>query len=179
MPLHFVVDRAHGYFEDRGFPARAVNSVLSPWGAASPLGQLPSIVEAATAFIASPEGQYLAEANKRITNILKKSDFEVPFGISPRDLKVAPNTALFQQDEERSLFAALLSAGEDSLKLRKEKRFAEELSALVPLSQPTKAFFDKVMVNVEQPEIRDNRITLLQHARAYMNQVADLSLMAG
>jgi glycyl-tRNA synthetase beta chain len=179
VPLHFVVDRAHGYFEDRGFPSRAVNSILSPWGAASPLGQLPSIVEAATAFIASPEGQYLAEANKRITNILRKSGFEVPFGISPRDLKMAPNTALFQQDEERSLFASLLAAGEDSLKLRKEKRFAEALSALVPLSQPTKAFFDNVMVNVEQEDIRDNRITLLQHARAYMNQVADLSLMAG
>lgn len=177
-PLHFVLDRAHGYFEDRGFPARAVNSVLSPWGAASPLGQLPSIVEAATAFIASPEGQYLAEANKRITNILKKSGFEVPFGISPRDLKVAPDTDLFQQDEERALFASLLVAGENSLKLRKEKRFAEALSALVPLSQPTKEFFDKVMVNVEQLKIRDNRITLLQHARAYMNQVADLSLMA-
>ncbi len=177
--LYFVLDKAQGYFEDRGFPARAVNSVLGPWGAVSPLGLLPSIVEAATVFIASPEGQYLAEANKRITNILKKSGFEVPFGISPRDLKVAPNTALFQQDEERSLFAALLIAGEDSLKLREEKRFAEALSALVPLSQPTKAFFDKVMVNVEQTDIRDNRITLLQYACAYMNKVADLSLMAG
>jgi glycyl-tRNA synthetase beta chain len=179
VTLHFVLERAYGYFEERGFPAKAVDSVLTPWGAASPLAQLPSIVEAATAFIASPEGQYLAEANKRITNILKKSGFEVPFGISPRDLRVAPNIALFQQDEERSLFASLLAAGEASLKLRKEKRFAEALSALVPLSQPTKAFFDKVMVNVEQTDIRDNRITLLQHARAYMNQVADLSLMAG
>ena len=178
IPLNFILDKAHGYFEDRGFPAQAVNSVLSPWGAASPLGQLPSIVEAATTFIATPEGQYLAEANKRITNILKKSGFEVPFGISPKDLKVAPNTALFQQDEERSLFASLLAAGEVSLNLRKDKRFADALSALVPLSQPTKAFFDNVMVNVKEEDIRDNRITLLQHARAYMNQVADLSLMA-
>lgn len=177
-PLNFILGRAHGHFEDCGFPARAVNSVLKPWGAASPLSQLLSVVEAATAFLASPEGQYLAEANKRITNILKKSGFEVPFGISPRDLNVAPDTALFQQDEERSLFAALLAAGEDSLKLREEKCYAEALRALIPLSQPTKAFFDKVMVNVEQPDIRDNRITLLQHARAYMNRVADLSLMA-
>ena len=177
-PLDFVLVRAHGYFEDRGFPARAVNSVLSPWGRASPLGQLPAIVEAATAFIASPEGQYLAEANKRITNILKKSGFEVPFGISPRDLKKVPDPDSFQQDEERSLFASLSAAGEASLKLRKEGRFADALSALVSLSQPTKAFFDKVMVNVEQTKIRDNRICLLQHARAYMNQVADLSLMA-
>ena len=177
-PLDFILHRASGYFEERGFPARAVRSVLLPFGAASPLGQLLSIVEAASVFIASPEGQYLAEANKRITNILKKSGFEVPFGISPRDLPEAPNTALFRQDEERSLFASLLAAGENSLRLRGEKRFAEALSALAPLSQPTKAFFDKVMVNVDQADIRDNRITLLQHARAYMNQVADLSLMA-
>ncbi|HZW86441.1 MAG TPA: glycine--tRNA ligase subunit beta [Gallionella sp.] len=177
-PLDFILHRASGYFEERGFPARAVRSVLLPFGAASPLGQLLSIVEAASVFIASPEGQYLAEANKRITNILKKSGFEVPFRMSPEDLPEAPNAALFRQDEERSLFSSLLAAGDKSLKLREEKRFAEALSALAPLSQPTKAFFDKVMVNVDEPEIRDNRITLLQHARAYMNQVADLSLMA-
>ena len=43
---------------------------------------------------------------------------------------------------------------------------------------PTAAFFEKVMVNVDDAAVRDNRITLLQHARAYMNQVADLTMMA-
>ena len=177
-PFQFILDRATGYFEDRGFDRRAVASVLGPHGALFPLGQLPDLLREATRFIASPEGQVLAEANKRITNILKKSGADVEFGISPRDLPVAPDVSLFQHDEERSLLAALLLAGEEALALRRDKKFAEALSALTPLSEPTKAFFDRVMVNVEDKAIRDNRIKLLQHARAYMNQVADLTLMA-
>jgi glycyl-tRNA synthetase beta chain len=177
-PFQFIVDRATGYFEDQGFDRRAVASILGPHSAKFPLGQLPDLLREASLFIASPEGQVLAEANKRITNILKKSGGRVPFGVSPRDLSAAPDSALFQYDEERSLFAALLSAGEASLALRSGRQFAEALSALAPLSAPTKAFFDKVMVNVDDEKIRDNRITLLQHAWAYMNQVADLTLMA-
>ena len=42
-----------------------------------------------------------------------------------------------------------------------------------------RAFFDRVMVNADDARLRDNRITLLQHARAYMNQVAELGMMAG
>ena len=50
---------------------------------------------------------------------------------------------------------------------------------MIPISAPVKAFFDEVMVNTDDPVVRNNRIVLLQHARAYMNLVADLSLMAG
>ena len=177
-PFQFILDRATGYFEDQGLDRRAVASVLGPHGALFPLGQLPDLLREATRFIASPEGQVLAEANKRITNILKKSGADIEFGISPRDLPLAPDVSLFQYDEERSLLAALLLAGEEALALRRDRKFAEALSALTPLSEPTKAFFDRVMVNVEDKAIRDNRIKLLQHARAYMNQVADLTLMA-
>jgi glycyl-tRNA synthetase beta chain len=137
------------------------------------------MVREAARFIGSDEGALLAAANKRITNILKKSGFEVPFGISPRDLAQAPDARLFQQDEEHALLAGLRAAGESALQLRDERRYAESLAALLPLSAPTTAFFDKVMVNVDDPAVRDNRITLLQHARAYMNLVADLTLMAG
>src|SRR6185437_9940847 len=113
----------------------------------------------------------------RITNILRKSGFDIEFGVSPRGLPQAPDSAVFAQDEERDLFAALMSSGEDALRLRKALRYAESLAALAPLSAPTQAFFDKVMVNVDDSALRDNRIVLLQHARAYMNQVADLTLM--
>ncbi len=177
-PVIFMLDRARSYFEEKGFNSKAIESVLSPWGMASPLGPVPAIVAEATKFISSPEGQELAQNNKRITNILKKSNYEVPFGLSPKVLKVVPDTSKFTDEAERSLYSALWSAGEESLRLREEKRYADALSALIPLSQPVSNFFDKVMVNVDDEQIRDNRITLLQHARAYMNLVADLSLMA-
>ncbi|MEO5881670.1 MAG: glycine--tRNA ligase subunit beta [Caldimonas sp.] len=177
-PFEFIKERAKAYFEDKGFDRRAVDSVLEPHGALLPLGQLPEIVQEASTFIATSEGQLLAEANKRITNILKKSGFEVPFGLSPHALKEGPDVGIFRQDEERALFSTLRSAGENALQLRNDKKFAASLAALIPLSVPTKAFFDKVMVNVDDVAVRDNRIRLLQVARAYMNLVADLTLMA-
>ena len=177
-PLQFILGRAEGFFEERGFDVKAIRSVLGPFGATSPLGSFASIIEEATRFIASDEGKSLAEANKRITNILKKSGFDVQVGVSPRALPNKPDSALFREDEETALFQALGKIGEASLRLKDEMKFAESLAALAPLNLPVKAFFDKVMVNAEDHALRDNRITLLLHARAYMNQVADLSLMA-
>ena len=69
-PVIFMLDRARSYFEEKGFNSKAIESVLSPWGMASPLGPVPAIVAEATKFISSPEGQELAQNNKRITNIL-------------------------------------------------------------------------------------------------------------
>lgn len=178
LPFDFVKERAKGHFEEQGFDRRAVDAVLEPHGALFPLGQLPEVVREASRFIATPEGQLLAEANKRITNILKKSGDQVPFGFSPRSLDKTPDASAFLQEEEKALLAALLSAGEESLSLREHKQYARALAALIPLSGPTKAFFDKVMVNVADEKVRDNRVRLLQHARAYMNQVADLTLMS-
>ena len=174
----FIVGRAKGYFAEQGISARAIDAVMAPWGVATPLASLVPIVREADRFIRSTEGQVLAEANKRITNILKKSGVDMETVASPRTLNESPAAELFKQDEERALYAALLSTGEVALKLREEKRFAESLSALVPLSVPVKAFFDNVLVNSEDEQVRKNRISLLKHAHAYMNQVADLSLMA-
>ena len=178
-PFEFIKERARGYFEEQDFDRRAIDSVLEPHGWLLPLAELPPMVSEAARFIGSDEGALLAGANKRITNILKKSGYEIPFGLSPRGLERAPDPRIFQQDEEHALFAGLHAAGESSLQLRDQRRYAESLAALLPLSAPTTAFFDKVMVNIDDAVVRNNRITLLQHARAYMNLVADLTLMAG
>ena len=179
--VEFILERARSYFIDRGFAVTAIESVLGPMGYGTALYIVATIVPEASSFIATPEGRKLAEANKRITNILKKSegDHEVPFGTSPRALPKRPDAALFADDAERSFWSALTEIGEASLTLSENHRFAESLRALSALAEPTAAFFDQVMVNADDPAIRDNRITLLQHARAYMNQVAELSTMAG
>ena len=179
LPIQvFLLDRARSYFLDQKFSAQAIEAVLQPFGSRSPLYTLSEIVSEASRFVATEEGKILAEANKRITNILKKSGFEVPFGLSPDDLKQKPDESLFREKAEGEFWSALQKIGGESLALKRQQRFAESLRTLSQLGKPTKAFFDDVMVNAEQPEIRDNRITLLQHARVYMNQVADLSLMA-
>jgi len=177
-PVTFVVERARGYFVEQGLAARAVDAVLVPAGGGTILSELMPIARAADRFMASEEGRELAAANKRITNILRKSGFEVPVGFSPRDLKQQADPALFAQDEERALHEALRATGTKALELREQGRYAESLAALSPLHEPVRAFFDRVMVNADDTRLRDNRITLLQHARAYMNQVAELGMMA-
>ncbi len=176
--LEFLLDRARSYFAGQGFAKQAIEAVIQPFGASSPLYTLSEIVAEASRFIATEEGKILAEANKRITNILKKSGFEVPFGLRPDQLIVKPKLALFKEKAEIEFWDALRKIGGESVELRNQHRFAESLRVLSQLGKPTKSFFDGVLVNAEEPDIRENRITLLQHARAYMNQVAELSLMA-
>jgi glycyl-tRNA synthetase beta chain len=176
--VEFILDRARTYFADKGFAAPAIEAVLQPFGFQSPLHALLDTVAEASRFIGTEEGRILAEANKRITNILKKSGFEVPFGLLPDQLIQKPNSSLFRDKAEIECGEALPTVGTESLKLKTQKKFAESLRMLSELGKPTKSFFESVLVNTDEPDIRDNRITLLQHARAYMNQVADLSLMA-
>jgi glycyl-tRNA synthetase beta chain len=174
----FLVERARSYFLEKRYSAKAIESVLGPMGAATALHTLLGSIDGASRFIATEEGKILAEANKRITNILKKSGFEVPTGFAPDALMQKPDPGLFQEKAEIDFWNALQKIGGESVELRRQHKFGESLSALSKLALPTKLFFDNVLVNAEDPAVRDNRITLLQHARAYMNQVADLSLMA-
>jgi glycyl-tRNA synthetase beta chain len=179
MPIvEFVLDRARTYFSEQGYATTAIEAVMQPFGATSPLFVLLETVAEASTFIATEEGRILADANKRIANILRKSGFDVPFGISPEQLKVRPDAKLFRERAEEELWQALQRIGIESLHLKQQQRFAESLRILSRLGVPIKAFFDDVMVNTDKENIRNNRITLLQHAHAYMNQVADLSLMA-
>lgn len=174
----FLIERARSYFLEKGYSAKAIESVLGPKGAATTLHTLLGSIDGASRFIATEEGRILAEANKRITNILKKSGFEVPFGMAPDQLVQKPDPALLKEKAEIDLWNALQKYGGQSVELRRQHKFGESLSTLTKLALPIKLFFDNVLVNAEDPAIRDNRIALLQHARAYMNQVADLSLMA-
>lgn len=176
--VYFILERAKGYFSELGNTTTAIESVLQPAGASTILYLLPDVIAEATAFIATEEGASLAESNKRITNILKKSGFEVPFGMKPGDLKKKPDEKLFCESAETDFWNELQNIGEQSLSLKNDNKFAESLRILTNIAEPTRSFFDNVMVNVEDEKIRDNRITLLQFARIYMNQVADLSLMA-
>ena len=123
--VEFLLDRARSYFTEQGFAIHAIEAVLRPFGSASALHTLPEIVSEASRFIATEEGKILAEANKRITNILKKSGFEVPFGLSPDALTQKPDSALFKEEAEAELWNALQSIGGKSLALKRQQRFAE------------------------------------------------------
>ena len=174
---NFLLDRARRYFTDQGNNYHAIESVISPFGSITPLGTLSDIIPMATKFLSTEEGRVLANANKRITNILKKSGQEITCTSYSLESLNMPDPSLFESDAEVNLWDALQRIGKESEVLKSEKRFSEALNILVKLAPPVKDFFEQVMVNAEDKRIRNNRFLLLQYGRVYMNQVADLSLM--
>ena len=174
---NFLLDRVRRYFSDQGNDYHAIESVVSPFGGTTPLATLSDIVPMAAKFLSTEEGRVLANANKRITNILKKSGQEVTCtGYSLETLNM-PDPSLFESDAEINLWDALQRIGKESEILKSERNFSEALNILVKLAPPVEDFFEQVMVNSEDKRIRNNRFLLLQYGRVYMNQVADLSLM--
>ena len=174
---NFLLDRVRRYFSDQGNDYHAIESVVSPFGGTTPLGTLSDIIPMAAKFLLTEEGRVLANANKRITNILKKSGQEVTCTGDSLETLNMPDPSLFESDAEINLWDALQRIGKESEILKSERNFAEALNILVKLAPPVKDFFEQVMVNSEDERIRNNRFLLLQYGRVYMNQVADLSLM--
>jgi len=123
---------------------------------------------AVRAFSAMAEAEALAAANKRVSNILRKSKDPVSDTVDP---------GLFQLEEERLLFQGLESLGAQVRPLLNERRYTEALAALAALRAPADAFFDKVMVMDPDPALRVNHLALLGIMQTLFLFIADLSLL--
>ena len=168
----FIIDRLRAYLRDQSvagkpFTTEEIDAVLSQ----SP-AQLNDLIDRLTAlreFNALAEAAQLAAANKRISNILKKTTTAIPATCSSKLLQVPAEIALHQALE--SIAPILTSAYE-------QRQFVELLKALVALSGPIDQFFADVMVMDPNPELRDNRLALLQQLHQKMNLIADLGKLA-
>jgi glycyl-tRNA synthetase beta chain len=164
----FLIERLKGYLKDSGYSSPEVEAAVY----AQQLGYwhtLPKRLAAVRAFAALPEAPALAAANKRVGNILKKVEGTVEAKINP---------ALLQAGEEQALADALKSVALRADSAWENGQFEENLKALAALKDPVDAFFDKVMVNHDDPAIRANRLGLLATLHQAMNRVADLSKLA-
>jgi glycyl-tRNA synthetase beta chain len=168
----FIIDRLRAYLRDQAvagkpFTSEEIEAVLSQ----SP-AQLNDLIERLTAlreFNALAEATQLAAANKRISNILKKNITAIPLTCSSKLLQVPAEIALHQALES---ITPMLSAAFE------KRQFVDLLKALVALSAPIDQFFADVMVMDPNPELRDNRLALLQHLHQKMNLIADLGKLA-
>lgn len=162
----FFYDRLAGLLRDQGYSAQEVEAVL----ALRPqvLADVAQRLTAVRAFAALPESAALAAANKRIGNILKKAG-EVDAHVNP---------ALLKEDAEKALYAALQQLLPQSEAQFKAGDYTASLQTLAALRAPVDAFFDGVMVNAEEMDLRLNRQGLLKALHAAMNRVADLSRLA-
>ena len=164
--LEFVFDRLSGALREQGYSAQEVDAVLALRPAR--LGEVPPRLAAVRAFTALPESAALAAANKRIGNILKKSD----------EARASVQSDLLHEAAEKALHAAMQETVPIADALFASQDYTASLQALAALRAPVDAFFDGVMVNADDPALKANRLALLQQLHSAMNRVADLSKLA-
>ena len=165
--VEFVFDRLAVLLKDQGYTAQEVDAVASL--RPQQLADVKQRLAAVRAFAALPEAASLAAANKRIGNILKKSE---AVGSARVDVK------LLQEAQEQQLHQALQKVAATAGPKFDSGDYGGGLVLCAALKAPVDAFFDKVMVNAEDRALRQNRLALLAQLHALMNRVADLSRLA-
>lgn len=184
--LDFILDRLRGYYADQGVTApqfeavQAVMGVVRDAASASSAAahherQVVSLLDfdrrlkAIGEFAKLPEAPALAAANKRIGNILKKSSDVIPSAVEP---------ALFDHHAERILHAAMESAIADTDPLLAQRDYIGVLRRMAALRPAVDAFFEGVMVNVEDVRVRGNRLALLKLLADRFAAVAQIATLA-
>ena len=167
--LNFFYERVNGYLRERGASAQEADAVI----AARPMwGEFPKALDAVRAFAALPEAPALAAANKRIGNILKKA------GDAEQVVDAHVSELLLQEPAEKALYEAMQRIVPQADAQFDAGDYTASLQTLAALRAPVDAFFDGVMVNAEQIDLRLNRQGLLKTLHQAMNRVADLSRLS-
>ena len=162
----FIFDRLRARYEDEGIDVATYLSVraLNP-GSALDFDQR---VQAVQAFRQLPEAAALAAVNKRVSNLLSKAEGAVASSVEPK---------YFDNANEFSLYSAIQQADHAVQPLAAARQYRESLARLAALREPVDAFFEAVMVNAEDANVRANRYALLSRLRGLFLGVADISLL--
>ncbi|HWI24565.1 MAG TPA: glycine--tRNA ligase subunit beta, partial [Lysobacter sp.] len=160
--LHdFVIERLRAYYAERGVPAQQFEAVDALRPASLP--DFDARLKAIAEFARLPEAEALAAANKRIRNILRKVEGELPTAIDP---------ARFTEAAERELAEAVDAAIADTDAALAQRDYVAVLGRLARLRPQVDAFFDGVMVNVDDAAVRNNRLALLKRLSDRLGSVA-------
>jgi len=162
----FVVERLRHYFREQGYGAELISAALaSDWDT---LPDLARRLKSLDGFMGEAAAASLAAANKRIGNILKKSESSISTTI---------DTNIFEIDEEKRLFDAVTQLDEEVGPLMEQRDYAASLLALSRLREPVDAYFDAVMVMADDAALRANRLAQLARLKALFDGIADLSVL--
>ncbi|MBL4851509.1 MAG: glycine--tRNA ligase subunit beta [Gammaproteobacteria bacterium] len=168
----FVRGRLRGYYLDQGVSHdtyEAVDSVRH-WQSECQPYDIDRRIKAISVFRLQPEAAALAAANKRITNILKKSDVD-----SNIDQTIDPS--LLEDNSEKALHSQVQSLAVTIAPLIKARDYEKVLSQLSTLKDSIDIFFDQVMVMCDDEKVKNNRIALLCQTRNLFLKVADISCL--
>ena len=162
--LQFITDRYYNYFAASGYTKDEINSVLAT-GAVVPR-DFAKRLDAISSFRSNPSATSLLEANKRISNILRKADINLLSGI---------DDTLFKHEAEGSLAKTLVEISTTISPLIQRGEYKKSLKQLAMLRKPVDRFFADVMVLTDDGPLRKNRLALLNQLGGLLNSVADLS----
>lgn len=166
----FIMERLRVYYADKGTPAEIFDAVRSRHPS-NPF-DFSRRLAAVTAFQRLPEAESLAVANKRIANILKKSDGD---GENSDYVSSTVDSRLFLEPAESRLARELAAMEKAVAPLITHRRYEDALTKMASLREAVDGFFDDVMVMVEDPALRQNRLALLAQLRGLFLRVADIS----
>lgn len=164
--IDFMLGRFRAWYQDEGYAVDTIQAVLArrPTRPAD----FDARMKAVSHFRTLDEAAALAAANKRVSNILAKSS---------ETLNDSIRASVLKEDAEIRLATQLVVLNDSLKSVFAEGRYQEALSELAALREPVDQFFESVMVNVEDSEVRINRLTLLNQLRELFLQVADISLL--
>ncbi|MGP5175827.1 glycine--tRNA ligase subunit beta [Psychrobacter immobilis] len=123
-------------------------------------------IRAVQTFSELSQASMLADSNKRVANILAKSEVSVADTV---------DESLLSESAEQSLYASVLQAQTAVKPLLEQADYTQVLQTLASLDEPLTQFFDNVMVNSEDAALKNNRLALLKQVRALFLTVADIS----
>lgn len=164
--LDYVLERLKGYYQEQGINGALVDAVAA-LKVSQPL-DFDRRVKAVAAFRQLSAAESLAAANKRISNILKKVDGELPAQV---------DASLLQLSAEQALAAAVQAQQAKVEPLFAQGDYEAALLSLAELREPVDKFFDDVMVMADDLALRNNRLALLNSLRSLFLRVADLSVL--
>ena len=167
--LSFFADRLKVQLREQGARHDLVDAVFALEGQ-DDLLMIVRRVEALGKFLDTDDGRNLLAGTKRASNILAIEEKK-----DKRRFDGAPDASLFVADEEKQLARAIDEVKREANDAVAKEDFAAAMSAMAKLRPAVDAFFDKVKVNDDKPEIRENRLKLLNEIRAATRAVADFS----
>ena len=171
--LTFFADRLKVHLRERGVRHDLISAVFA-LGGEDDLVRLLARVDVLATFLNTDDGTNLLTAFRRAANILRieeKTDGVTYDGVYD------PNALV--QDEENALGATMLMSSVRVDEAVREEDFSGAMLELAKLRRPVDDFFDRVTVNVDDPDLRKNRLSLLAYVTSTMNRVADFSQIEG
>ncbi len=171
--MAFFADRLKVHLKERGMRHDLISAVFA-LTAEDDLVRLLARVEALAEFLGSEDGGDLLVAYRRAANIVRIEEKK-----DAAEYRENVNSALFRQDEEGALSAALDEAKSALDRNTANEKFSDAMTALAQLRPPVDAFFEAVTVNDDDPALRANRLRFLSQITSTLEQVADFSKIEG